>query len=349
MRGFDYSGYKDRLWDAEVVGYLTAIHEYRGKQALYLRQKEATLSRLVELAKVQSTEASNAIEGIRTTETRLRQLVAQKTTPRNRDEREILGYRDALSVVHESFEHIPITPNYILQLHKIMLSHTGSSYAGRFKDVQNYISATDAQGRRSILFTPLTPYETPTAMQALCDAYNLAVGEGAVDPLLLIPSFIHDFLCVHPFIDGNGRMSRLLTTLLLYRSGYYVGRYVSLEAKISRSKDCYYDALQQSQTGWHEGAADQTPFIKYILGTVVGAYRDFEDRVALVDEKPSAVEAVRVAVCQKIGPFKKADVLELCPALSAASVERSLKALCQSGEISKHGNGRATYYLRETL
>jgi Fic family protein len=186
-------------------------------------------------------------------------------------------------------------------------------------------------------------------MQALCDSYNMAIGEGIVDPLLLIPVFIHDFLCIHPFIDGNGRMSRLLTTLLLYRSGYYVGRYISLEAKIAQNKDFYYEALQQSQTGWHEGTDDPTPFIKYMLGTVISAYRDFEDRVELADEKLPSIEMVRSAIRQKIGKFKKADVLELCPSLSATSVERSLKELCHRGEISKHGSGRSTYYLRETI
>lgn len=157
-----------------------------------------------------------------------------KTTPRNRDESEIAGYRDALNVVHESFEYIPLTPNYILQLHKIMFSHTDSAFGGSFKNVQNYISATDATGKSFTLFTPLAPYETAPAMQEICDAYNRAVGESKVDPLILIPVFIHDFLCVHPFLDGNGRMSRLLTTLLLYRAGYEVGKYISLEAKISK-------------------------------------------------------------------------------------------------------------------
>jgi Fic family protein len=349
MRNFDYSNYQEKSWDVEIVNYLSAIHEARGKQTLFLRQKEDTLNRLVEIAKIQSTEASNAIEGICTTETRLKQLISEKTTPRNRDEKEILGYRDALNVVHESFEYIPITPNYILQLHKIMFSHTDSSFDGQFKNVQNYISATDAQGNRFILFTPLTPFETPAAMQSLCDSYNMAIGEGIVDPLLLIPVFIHDFLCIHPFIDGNGRMSRLLTTLLLYRSGYYVGRYISLEAKIAKNKDFYYDALQQSQTGWHEGNDDPTPFIKYMLGTVISAYRDFEDRVELVGEKLPSIDIVRSAIRQKIGKFKKTDVLELCPSLSATSVERSLKALCRNGEISKHGNGKSTYYLREAI
>lgn len=349
MRSFDYTVLKNRTWDMEVVNYLSAIHEAKGRQQIYLKQKEASLERLVEIAKIQSTESSNAIEGIRTTETRLKQLMSEKTTPRNRDEREILGYRDALNVVHESFVYIPLTPNYILQLHKILFSHTESGHGGQFKNVQNYIRATRNDGSTFILFTPLAPWETGEAMRQLCEAYNIAVGEGIVDPLILIPVFIHDFLCIHPFIDGNGRMSRLLTTLLLYRSGYHVGRYISLEAKIAGTKDYYYDALEQSQHGWQEQTDDPTPFIKYILGTIISAYRDFEERVSLVEEKQPAIEIVRSAVMLKIGRFRKTDICELCPSLSAASVERSLKALCRSGEIEMQGSGRTTVYVRKTI
>lgn len=349
MKTFDYFVFQNKTWDNEIVGYLSAIHEARGRQHFYLERKAEALDRLVELAKIQSTESSNAIEGIRTTETRLKQLMAEKTTPRNRDEREILGYRDALNVVHESFAYIPITPNYILQLHKIMFHHTDSSFGGQFKNVQNYISATDGAGNRFVLFTPLAPYETAGAMQSLCDAYNMAIGDGRIDPLLLIPVFIHDFLCIHPFIDGNGRMSRLLTTLLLYRSGYTVGKYISLEAKIAGNKDLYYDALQLSQNGWHEGAEDPTPFIRYLLGTVISAYRDLEDRMEIIGQKRPAIDTVREAVKQKIGKFRKAEICELCPSISAASVERSLKELCQTGEITRGGSGRATFYIRNTL
>ena len=247
MRRFDYAGLENRKWGNEVVNYLSLIHEYKGKQSTYIKQKPRELERLVEIAKVQSTEASNSIEGIRTTETRLRRLMNERTTPRNRDEREIAGYRDALNIVHENFDYIPLTPNYILQLHKILLSHTDSGFGGSFKNVQNYISATDEAGKRFTLFTPPAPYETPEAMQVICDEYNRAIGEGKVDPLLIIPVFIHDFLCIHPFLDGNGRMSRLLTTLLLYRAGYEVGKYISLEAKIAKNKDAYYAAVEDSQ------------------------------------------------------------------------------------------------------
>lgn len=351
MRQFDYTQYQKAKWDIEIMNYLSAIHEEKGKQELYLRQNAEALEKLVEIAKVQSTEASNDIEGIRTTETRLRQLMAEKTTPKNRDEKEIMGYRDALNLVHESFEYIPITPNYILQLHKIMFSHSDFSIGGQFKNVQNYISATDEAGDRYTLFTPLAPWETPEAVARICDAYNRAISDGVVDPLILIPIFIHDFLCIHPFIDGNGRMSRLLTTLLLYRSGYYVGRYISLEKKIANNKDLYYDALALSQTDWHEGKDDPLPFVKYLLGTIVSAYRDFEERAELVSrgKKQTAIDLVRSAVSTRIGKFKKSEIVELCPSISASGVERSLKRLCSTGEISMHGSGRAVFYVRESL
>lgn len=344
MRQFDYTKLKDQLWDTEVVNYLSQIHEAKGKQTLYLRQKPEQLDRLVEIAKIQSTEASNEIEGIRTTETRLRQLMSEKAAPRNRDESEIAGYRDALNVVHESFEYIPLTPNYILQLHKIMLSHTDSAFGGSFKNVQNYISATNADGKAYTLFTPLAPYETPPAVQEICDAYNRAMGEGKVDPLILISVFIHDFLCIHPFLDGNGRMSRLLTTLLLYRAGYEVGKYISLEAKIAKNKGAYYDALELSQTGWHEEKDDPTPFIKYLFGTIISAYRDFEDRMEIIS--PSSEDTVRKAVESRIGKFTKREIIELCPNISASTVERNLRAMVNNGVLEKQGTGKSTIYIR---
>lgn len=346
MRHFDYTELEKKTWDNEIVNYLSLIHEYKGKQGAYIQQQPQELERLIEIAKVQSTEASNSIEGIRTTETRLRQLMSERTAPRNRDEKEIAGYRDALNIIHESFEYIPLTPNYILQLHKILLSHTDSDFGGSFKNVQNYISATDENGKRFTLFTPLAPYETPEAMQNICDEYNRAIGEGKVDPLLIIPVFIHDFLCVHPFIDGNGRMSRLLTTLLLYRAGYEVGKYISLEAKIAKSKDSYYASLENSQTGWHEQQDDPTAFVKYLLGTIIAAYRDFDERINIIS--PTSLDTVKKAIDNKLGKFTKRDILELCPSLSASTVERHLKHLTADGYIIKLGAGKSTVYVKDS-
>ena len=346
MRDFNYSEIKSQKWDSETLGLIAAIYKEAGKQEMYLKQRPAELEKLVEIAKVQSTQASNAIEGIVTTNTRIRQLVEEKTSPKNRDEQEIAGYRDVLKLIHESFDVIPVTQNYILQLHKILYSHMNNPMAGRCKNVQNYISAAYPDGHVETLFTPLAPYETPQALDKICGEYNRVIGNMEVEPLIAISVFVHDFLCIHPFNDGNGRMSRLLTTLLLYRSGFYVGKYISLEAKIAQSKDLYYDALGRAQTGWHEGREDKIPFIKYLLGTILAAYKDFADRFALVETKHSALETVRQAALHKIGRFTKRDIRELCPSLSVSSIEGALRKLVASNELKREGSGKNTCYYR---
>lgn len=346
MHAFNYSAIREQKWDSEILGLVAAIYKEAGKQELYLKQRPEELEKLVEIAKVQSTEASNAIEGIVTTNTRIRQLVEEKATPRNRDEQEIAGYRDVLNLIHENFDAIPITQNYILQLHKILYSHMNNPMAGRTKNVQNYISATYPDGHVETLFTPLAPHETPEALDRICEEYNRVIGNLEVEPLIVIPVFIHDFLCIHPFNDGNGRMSRLLTTLLLYRSGFYVGKYISLEAKIAKNKDLYYDVLGQAQIGWHEGTEDVIPFIKYLLGTILSAYKDFEDRFALVEAKLPALETVRRATMEKVGRFTKQDIRELCPSLSISSIEGALRKLVASGELKREGTGKTICYYR---
>lgn len=346
MRIFNYSEIKNQKWDSDILGLIAAIYKEAGKQEMYLKQRPEELEKLVEIAKVQSTEASNAIEGIVTTSTRIKQLVEEKTTPKNRDEQEIAGYRDVLNIIHESFDAIPITQNYILQLHKILYSHMNNPMAGRTKSVQNYISATYPDGHVETLFTPLAPYDTPEALDRICEEYNRVIGNMEIESLIAIPVFIHDFLCIHPFNDGNGRMSRLLTTLLLYRNGFYVGKYISLEAKIAKNKDLYYNALGQAQTGWHEGKEDVVPFIKYLLGTILAVYKDFEERFALVEVKLPALETVRCATLNKIGRFTKQDIRELCPSLSVSSIEGSLRKLVAEGELKREGTGKSTCYYR---
>ncbi len=346
MRSFNYSAFKEQKWDSDILGLIAAIYKEAGKQEQYLKQRPQEMEKLVEIAKIQSTEASNAIEGIVTTSTRIKQLVEEKTTPRNRDEQEIAGYRDVLNVIHESFDAIPITQNYILQLHKMLYSHMNNPLAGRTKSVQNYISAAYPDGHTEILFTPLEPNETSEALDRICEEYNRVIGNLEVEPLIIIPIFIHDFLCIHPFNYGNGRMSRLLTTLLLYQNGFYIGKYISLEAKISKNKDLYYSAMSQSQTGWHEGKEDALPFIKYILGTILASYKDFEERTSIVQEKLPALEMVRMASKSKIGRFNKQDIRELCPTLSDSSIEGALRKLVAAGELKKEGKGKSTCYFR---
>ena len=346
MRKFDYSKLSNCKIDTEILGYIAKIHECKGRQELFVRQKKDKLEKLVEIAKIQSTESSNKIEGIVSTNTRIKQLVQDKTTPRNRDEKEIMGYRDVLNIIHENYEYIPITPNYILQLHKYLYQYSNPDFGGKFKNVQNYIVATMNDGSSKTLFTPLSPVETPNAIQELCDTFNTAINRGEIEPLLLIINFIKDFLCIHPFNDGNGRMSRLLTTLLLYRSGFVVCKYISLEKKIEKTKDTYYDVLEQSSEKWNEGKNDNTPFVKYLLGIILSAYRDFEERLNLIDDKISALEMVEKVTSTRLGKFTKSDIQEECPSLARQTIEKALKQLCDSGKIKKQGSGSGTFYVR---
>lgn len=346
MRNFNYTAIAEQKWDSEILNLIAAIYKEAGKQEMCLKQRPEEMEKLVEFAKVQSTEASNAIEGIVTTNTRIRQLVEEKIIPRNRNEQEIAGYRDALNIIHENFDVIPITQNYILQLHKILYSHMNNPQAGKTKNVQNYISATYPNGHVETIFTPLSPVETLQALEKICEEYNRVIGNMEVEPLIAVPVFIHDFLCIHPFNDGNGRMSRLLTTLLLYRNGFHVGKYISLESKIAKNKDLYYDALSMAQIGWHNGTEDKVPFIKYLLGTILAAYKDFDERFALVEVKQPAIETVRKATQSKIGRFTKQDIRELCPSLSLSAVEGALRKLVESEELKREGKGKSTCYYR---
>lgn len=349
MRVFNYTELKNKKWDSEIMAYVSNIHEYKARQELFLMQKPEALDKLVEIAKVQSTEFSNEIEGIRTTNTRLKQLISEKTTPKNRDEEEIAGYRDVLNVIHENYEYIGITSNYILQLHKILYGQSAKNIGGKYKNIQNYISTTDENGKTYNLFTPLAPYETQSAIESICDQFNKAIAENEVDSLVLIPIFIHDFLCIHPFLDGNGRMSRLLTTLLLYQCGYKVGKYISLEAKIAKNKTLYYDALEKSQQGWYDGQDNSEAFIKYLLGIIIAAYRDFEERVDIVGGNLPAIEIVKKAIITIAGKFNKAKLIELCPSISVKSIESALKKLTDSGLIEKNGSGKSTFYARKNI
>ncbi len=346
MRSFDYGKLKTHQWDSEILGLVAQIHEFKGRQELYLKQKPAALERLVEIAKIQSTEASNKIEGIVTTSTRIQQLCMDKTTPRNRDEEEIMGYRDVLNTIHENYEYIPIRSSYILQLHRDLYQYSEKAIGGRFKNTQNVMAQNHPDGTQRIIFTPLAPHETPDAIEEICESFNREIDSCEVDALILIPIFIHDFLCVHPFNDGNGRMSRLLTTLLLYRQGYVVGRYISMESKIEKTKEKYYEVLAQCGKGWQEGQNNPVPFVKYLLGIILSAYRDFESRMNLVDDKLPAIQQVRIAIKEKIGKFTKSEIMELVPSIGKASVENSLKKLTEEGVIAKHGSGKSTFYTR---
>ena len=345
MRTFNYKVEYQKLLSPEIVAYLAQIHEQKGQQNLFIEARKDALTELLEIAKIQSTEASNRIEGIITTEDRLRKIVMNKTTPKGRSEREIAGYRDVLNTIHENYDYIPVRPGMILQLHRDLYKFANSAIGGFFKISDNIIAEEIADGTKKVRFQPVQAWETPEAIEKLCNAFQDALADPELDPLLLIPMFILDFLCIHPFSDGNGRMSRLLTLLLLYRSGYIVGKYISIEKLIADTKETYYEVLQESSDGWHDESNDYLPFARYMLGVILAAYREFTSRVEILITKGlSKPGRVREIIKSTTGRITKAQIMSECPDISQKTVERALKELMDNNEIIKIGGGRYTSY-----
>lgn len=345
MRQLHYKNEYKKLLSPEIVSYLAQIHEQKGQQNLFIEAQKDALSELLEIAKIQSTEASNRIEGIITTDDRLKKIVLNKTTPKGRSEREIAGYRDVLNTIHENYDYIPVRPGMILQLHRDLYKFSNSAIGGSFKNSDNVIAEELSDGTKKVRFQPVSAWETPEAIDSLCNAFQESLADSEMDPLLLIPMFILDFLCIHPFNDGNGRMSRLLTLLLLYRSGYFVGKYISIEKLIADSKSTYYEVLQESSVKWHESENDYLPFVRYMLGIVIAAYREFSSRVdVLVIKGLSKPERVREIIHRTTGQITKRQIMNQCPDISQKTVERALKELMDKGELIKIGGGRYTSY-----
>ena len=346
MRAYNYNKKWQQLLTPEIVNMLSQIHEFKGEQNLFIEAQSDTLTQLVEIAKIQSIEASNKIEGIFTSDERLKKLVTNKTTPRSRNEQEIAGYRDVLSTIHDSYEFIPVRPSIILQLHRDLYKFSGKSIGGGYKNADNVIAEEDNEGNRFVRFQPIPAWETPDAIEALCDAFDDVIARNEADPLLIIPMFILDFLCIHPFNDGNGRMSRLLTLLLLCRAGYIVGKYISIEKVIETTKDTYYEALQSSSQGWHEEENDYAHFVRYMLGVILSAYRDFSSRVkVLITSGMSKPERIREIIKDTLGKITKTEIMQKCPDISQVTVQRTLNDLVKSGDIIKIGGGRYTSYI----
>lgn len=347
MRLFDYKKEPEKLLTPEIVQMVSSIHEHKGKQELFLEANIDELKTLLEAALIQSTGASNRIEGIYTTDKRLEELVSQKAEPRNRSEQEIAGYREVLANIHASYEYIVPRPNLILQLHRDLYSYSQKAAGGSYKNSDNVIAEKDAEGNQKARFIPVPAFQTAEAMEELCREFWKAWEADHIDKLLLIPMFILDFLCIHPFNDGNGRMSRLLTLLLFYKAGYIVGKYISMEMLIEKTKETYYEALQASSTGWHENENSYEPFVKYYLGITLKAYNEFESRVEhLKNRTLSKPERIRAMIDQKIGKITKKEILDACPDISKTTVERTLTELVKSGYIAKVGSGPATGYVR---
>ena len=347
VRKFDYKQVPEQLLTPELVQMIASIHEHKGRQELFLEANIDELKTLLEVALIQSTGASNRIEGIYTSDKRLEELVSQKAEPRNRSEQEIAGYREALATIHESYEYIVPRPNMILQLHRDLYSYSQSSKGGNYKNSDNVIAETDAEGHQKARFIPVPAFQTAEAVEELCNQFLEAWESERIDRLLLIPMFVLDFLCIHPFNDGNGRMSRLLTLLLFYKAGYIVGKYVSMEMLIEKTKETYYEALQDSSTDWHENENSYEPFAKYYLGIILKAYNEFEGRVEhLKNRSLSKPERIKLIIEQKVGKITKKEIMGLCPDISKVTVERTLTDLVKSGYIAKVGAGPSTAYVR---
>lgn len=345
MRLFDLVKESEELMNNNIVNLLSSIHEYKGKQELYIEAKPDILSSLLSIARVQSTSYSNKIEGIYTSDKRVSEIVNHKVEPKNRNEEEIAGYRDVLSTIHESYDYINLNSSVIMQLHRDLYKYSGIGYGGKFKDSQNYIEEELEDGTKKIRFTPLSPVETPIAIEELCNSYNEIISKGEIDPLLIIPIFILDFVSIHPFNDGNGRMSRLLTLLLLYKAGYIVGKYISIEKIIEETKETYYDSLEKSSVNWHNNKNDYSYFVEYYLGVILSAYKEFSSRVEYItNKKMTAIERVSILFIESVSPINKSYLMEKCPDISETTIERTLSTLLSEGKIEKISGGRFTEY-----
>ncbi len=346
MKNYTFQNKWQKLFTPNIVSFLTQIHEFKGEQALYTKAKTDILTQLVELAKIQSVEASNKIEGISTTRERLKKIVANKANPKTKSEQELAGYRDVLATIHENHDFIPVKPSMLLQLHRDLYKFSGKSTGGTYKNADNVIAEEDAQGNRFVPFQSIPAWETATAIDALCSAFDEIQNDADVDPLLIIPMFVLDFLCIHPFHDGNGRMSRLVTLLLLYRAGYIVGKYISIEKLIEQTKDTYYEALQHSSIGWHQDENNYIPFVEYTLGVIAAAYREFSVKVKdFATNNLSKPQRIRKIIQDTIGTITKTEIMNKSPNISQITVQRALNELVSNGDIIKLGGGRYTKYM----
>lgn len=345
MKTLNYQSMPAELLTPEIMNLVSAIHEYKGKQDLYLDAKPDILASMVSVAKMQSTEASNRIEGISTSEARLHGLMNETTEPKNRSEKEIAGYREDIKLIHENYEHMTLSENVILQMHRDLYRFSVSGHGGKYKATDNTIDEIDEGGRRRVRFQPTSAFETPITMNSLCEEFREAEQRDIIDPTILSALFVLDFLCIHPFQDGNGRMSRLLMLLLLYRSGFLVGQYISLERMIERTKETYYQVLQESSQGWHEGQNSHLPFVRYYLQTLLAAYKDFSERVEAGTTKGfTKTERVSKLLETSLGQWTKADIRRHYPDISDATIELTLAKLLREDEITKIGEKKGTSY-----
>lgn len=344
---FDYSFIWQGMIPAKVVRLAQAIQALNSLSGIREQQYVALHEELKKIAMIQSVKSSNAIEGIITTDARVREIVTKSSAPLNHDEEEIAGYRDALALIHRGYRDMPFDLVTILRLHEVMLRYTGDMEAGQFKSQNNLILESDNTGNRKVRFYPSSAADTPDDMMQMFLAYQEALPHVRENALLLIPCLVFDFLSIHPFSDGNGRMSRLLSLLLLYQHGYNIGRFISLEAQISATKNAYYQSLHESSHHWQENTHDYFPFVEYFLTTLLLCYRDMDKRFGLSQSKKSnKKQRIEAVLLNSLLPMSKADICELLPDVSPHTVEAVLGSMVHAGLISRVGAGRGSRYIR---
>lgn len=326
----------------ELIRQLTAVYEFRGKQALYERQAPEVLESLRRRAIIESTESSSRIEGVVASPARVREIVGLGAAPANRSEAEIAGYRDVLATIHASYPHIQVRASTILQFHRDLYRLAGVE-AGSWKNLDNTIEATLPDGTKEVIFKPVAAHRAPQAVEELCEDFAAAREAGANDPLVLIAAFVLDFLCIHPFRDGNGRVARLLTTLLLYQADFTLARYVSVERIVEQTRDSYYAALRASSEGWHEGAHSMVPWAGYFLGVVLAAYRELDQRLG-ISEIPTKAQRVMLAIEQLPDSFTIAEVERACPGVSRPTIKLAMNQLRKAGRIENVRAGRSALW-----
>jgi Fic family protein len=348
MKKIDYSFLDNGLLPANLINITGIIYSLKAGAKIRQDEYEKIFTELEKIAIVQSVKSSNAIEGIITSDERIKEIVNQNSKPLNHNEKEIAGYRDVLNEIHLHYEDIEFNEDTILKLHEIMMSYTGVEDAGKYKVNQNYVIEEDTQGNRKVRFKPLEPKETPIAMEQLVLAYNDACNNININQLLLIPCVILDFLCIHPFRDGNGRMSRLLTLLLLYKSGFNVGKYISFEEQINNNKGNYYEALRLSSINWIENEQSYVPFIENFLLTLYMCYKELDKRFSVVNSNKITKKArIEATVLNNLTPISKAEICKILPDVSPTTVEVVLGTMVKNNAIKIIGSGRNTKYMKK--
>ncbi len=328
-------------FDSQQLATLRALGEYRGKQQLFVSQSPEVLSGLRQVAVVESTESSNRLEGVVVAAHRLKSLVLKNAAPQSRSEQEVAGYRDALGLIHESGKEMPFSEGTVLQLHSMLYRYMPQP-GGHWKATNNDIIERHPDGSSRIRFRPVAAHLTPMAMADMMARYRTALDQHLADPLVLVPLVVLDFLCIHPFPDGNGRIARLLTLQLLYHFDYAVGRFISLERIFEESKESYYETLEASSQGWHEGEHNIAPWLDYFWGALLRAYKEFEERVGAIERGRGAKgDRVRAEILKRQLSFSITDIEEACPGISRDTVRMVLRAMKVEGLIAPMGKGRS--------